>query len=117
MVHNSYSSPTALTETIIWQSWQLDYLINARGPEIGVSSRLDLNLFQDRDKFTNYFIINFNQIVMNIIQVFWNVVSFRLLNNNQRFREAYCLHLQGLTPEVKGRILLRNIGKSVPCKI
>jgi len=24
-------------------------------------------------------------------------MSFRLLNNNRRFREAYCLHLQGLT--------------------
>lgn len=93
------------------------YPINARGSEIGASSRLGPNLFQNRDKFTNYFIINFNQIIMNITQDFWDVVSFRLLNNNQRFREVYCLHLQGLTPEVEGRTLLRNIGKSVPFKI
>jgi len=40
------------------------------------------------DKFKNYVIINYNQIIMTITQVFWGVVSFRLLNNNRRFREA-----------------------------
>lgn len=100
MIHNKYTSPTGLTETIIWQMWQQDYPKYARGPEIGVTSRLYPNLFQDRDKFANYFIIDFNQIIMNVTQIFLDVVSFRLLNNNRRFREKCCLHLQGLTPEV-----------------
>jgi hypothetical protein len=102
VVRNTYTSPTTLTETAIWQRWQVDYPINARGSESGVSSRLGPNLFQNSDQFTNYFIMNYSQIIMSITQAFWDVISLRLLNNNRSFREAYCFHLLRLiNPKLK----------------
>jgi hypothetical protein len=59
------------------------------------------------------------------IQVFWNMMTCRLVNSYQRFAEAFSLHLQGLGsqrrlclerlyPEDGGSQNLRNVSNCTP---